>query len=79
MDRHFLLKQTTKSILSYAMNPLNYESILRLCICTLSNDIISSLQKQLLKPTAPPKRLISPKFYVGDHKDSHLMCFHCDH
>ncbi|XP_005186091.1 uncharacterized protein LOC101899017 [Musca domestica] len=61
IDRKFLVKQSTKSILRYAINPLDFESNLRLCISALSSDIIWSLQKVLLKMPTDPRRPIKPR------------------
>ncbi|XP_073820155.1 uncharacterized protein [Musca autumnalis] len=61
IDRKFLVKQSTKSILRYAINPLDFESNLRLCISAISSDIIASLQKVLLKIPTDPRRPIKPR------------------
>uniref|UniRef100_A0A1A9URE9 Uncharacterized protein n=1 Tax=Glossina austeni TaxID=7395 RepID=A0A1A9URE9_GLOAU len=77
IDRKFLLKQVTKSILSYSVNPLNFESNLRLCISALASDIIWSLQQQLLKPDRDPRRIAKPKFACNHDKDSMQLCMYC--
>uniref|UniRef100_A0A1B0FMU2 Uncharacterized protein n=1 Tax=Glossina morsitans morsitans TaxID=37546 RepID=A0A1B0FMU2_GLOMM len=77
IDRKFLLKQVTKSILSYSVNSLNFESNLRLCISALASDIIWSLQQQLLKPDRDPRRIAKPKFACNHDKDSMQLCMHC--
>ncbi|KAL9874500.1 uncharacterized protein LOC119641849 [Glossina fuscipes] len=77
IDRKFLLKQVTKSILSYSVNPLNFESNLRLCISALASDIIWSLQQQLLKPDRDPRRIAKPKFACNHDKDSMQLCMDC--
>ncbi|XP_023307593.2 fibrous sheath-interacting protein 2 [Lucilia cuprina] len=63
IDRNFLLNQVTKSILSYAVNPLNLEAILKLCISTLAGDIIWNLQNQFLKPRRVCTRVAQPCVY----------------
>lgn len=50
LDRGFLLDQIAQGILSYAVNPLNFESSVRLAISVLSTEIICQLQETLLKP-----------------------------
>uniref|UniRef100_A0A1B0FDN1 Uncharacterized protein n=1 Tax=Glossina morsitans morsitans TaxID=37546 RepID=A0A1B0FDN1_GLOMM len=75
--RKFLLKQVTKSILSYSVNPLNFESNLRLCTTSLASDIIWSLQQQLLKPDRDPRRIAKPKFACSHDKHSMQLCMYC--
>uniref|UniRef100_A0A1A9VLM9 Uncharacterized protein n=1 Tax=Glossina austeni TaxID=7395 RepID=A0A1A9VLM9_GLOAU len=77
IDRKFLLKQVTKSILSYSVNPLNFESNLRLCISALASDIIWSLQQQLLKPVRDPRRIAKPKFACNHDRDLMQLCMYC--
>uniref|UniRef100_A0A1B0AHB3 Uncharacterized protein n=1 Tax=Glossina pallidipes TaxID=7398 RepID=A0A1B0AHB3_GLOPL len=77
IDRKFLLKQVTKSILSYTVNPLNFKSNLRLCTSALASDIIWSLQQQLLKPGRDPRRIAQPKFACNHNKHSMQLCMYC--
>ncbi|XP_075158419.1 uncharacterized protein LOC142231677 [Haematobia irritans] len=74
IDRTFLIKRTTKSILSYAVNPLDFESNLKLCISSISSDIIWSLQKVLLKPSRDPRRCVKPFSNCYCKKQMKMLC-----
>ncbi|TMW51439.1 hypothetical protein DOY81_003464 [Sarcophaga bullata] len=78
IDRKFLLNQVTKSILSHAVNPLNLESNIKLCVSALSSDIIWSLQKQLLKMPHDPRRMGKPCIKCSCNRKSAKICLFCD-
>ncbi|KAM7354157.1 uncharacterized protein ACRADG_005939 isoform 2-T2 [Cochliomyia hominivorax] len=78
IDRKFLLNQVTKSILSYAANSLNFESILKLCISSLSSDIIWSLQKQLLKPLYDHRYIVKPRIECTCQQNTMHLCLFCN-
>ncbi|XP_061396399.1 uncharacterized protein LOC133332032 [Musca vetustissima] len=73
VDLKFLIKQSTKSILRYAINPLDFESNLRLCISAISSDIIWSLQKVLLKMPTDPRRPIKPRANCQCMRDKEMF------
>ncbi|KAH8412311.1 hypothetical protein KR009_001151 [Drosophila setifemur] len=60
LDRNYLFSQVARGILSYAVNRLNYESILRLAVSVLSSEIIYELQQAMLKPGIDPKGMNHP-------------------
>ncbi|KAI8034940.1 uncharacterized protein LOC128253534 [Drosophila gunungcola] len=55
LDRNYLFDQIAQGILSYAVNPLNYQSVLKLAVSVLSCEIIWELQQTMLKPGIDPR------------------------
>lgn len=60
LDREFLNQQIAVGILSYAVNPLNFETALMLAINVVAADIIWELQQTLLKPGVNPRGMSHP-------------------
>lgn len=60
LDRNYLFDQIAKGILSYAVNTLNYQSVVKLAVSVLSGEIIWELQQTLLKPGIDPKGMNHP-------------------
>ncbi|KAH8329152.1 hypothetical protein KR074_004881 [Drosophila pseudoananassae] len=60
LDRNYLFDQVAKGILSYAVNPLNYQSVLKLAVSVLSSEIIYELQHTMLKPGIDPRGMNHP-------------------
>ncbi|XP_068151678.1 uncharacterized protein [Drosophila tropicalis] len=60
LDRYYLFNEVARGILSYAVNPLNYQSILKLAISVLASEIIWELQQTILKPGTEPRGLSHP-------------------
>ncbi|XP_055849697.1 uncharacterized protein LOC129914455 [Episyrphus balteatus] len=61
IDKQFLVKLMTRSILSYAINNCNFHSNILLCQYALAGDIILLLQKGLLKPKRDPRVIVQPR------------------
>ncbi|EDW45368.1 GM16727 [Drosophila sechellia] len=55
LDRNYLFEQIARGILSYAVNPLNYQSVLKLAVSVQSCEIIWELQQTMLKPGIDPR------------------------
>ncbi|KAH8273627.1 hypothetical protein KR018_004965 [Drosophila ironensis] len=60
LDRNYLNEQIARGILSYAINPLNYQAVLKLAVSVLSSEIIYELQQSLLKPGIDPRGMNHP-------------------
>ncbi|XP_017856972.1 PREDICTED: uncharacterized protein LOC108609741 [Drosophila arizonae] len=60
LDKDFLNNQISVGILSYAVNPLNYETALMLAVNVIANQVIWGLQQTLLKPGAEPSVMPHP-------------------
>lgn len=68
LDKDFLYNQISLGILSYAVNPLNYETALMLTINVIANQCIWGLQQTLLKPGIEPKTMSHP-ISCGSERD----------
>lgn len=60
LDKDFLYNQIAVGILSFAVNPLNYETALMLAVSVVANEIIWGLQQTLLKPGIEPRGMTHP-------------------
>ncbi|XP_064540932.1 uncharacterized protein LOC135430259 [Drosophila montana] len=60
LDKDFLYNQIAVGILSFAVNPLNYETALMLAVSVVANEIIWGLQQSLLKPGIEPRGMTHP-------------------
>lgn len=60
LDKEFLYNQIAVGILSFAVNPLNFETALMLAINVVSSEIIWELQQTLLKPGVDPVGMSHP-------------------
>ncbi|KAH8262311.1 hypothetical protein KR038_002266 [Drosophila bunnanda] len=60
LDRNYLFDQIARGILSYAVNALNYQSVLKLSVSVLSCEVIWELQQTMLKPGIDPRGMNHP-------------------
>ncbi|XP_034669892.1 uncharacterized protein LOC117902559 [Drosophila subobscura] len=60
LDREYLFQEIARGILSYAANPLNYQSIIKLAVSAMSSEVITDLQQTILKPGVNPRGLNHP-------------------
>ncbi|XP_055920732.1 uncharacterized protein LOC129952255 isoform X2 [Eupeodes corollae] len=60
IDKNFLVKLMTRSILSFAVNNCNFHSYSLLCQYSLAGDIILFLQTNVLKPKRDPRVIAQP-------------------
>ncbi|KAH8402992.1 hypothetical protein KR222_002368 [Zaprionus bogoriensis] len=60
LDKQFLYNQIAVGILSYAVNPLNFETALMLAVNVIASEIIWELQQTLLKPGIDPRAMTYP-------------------
>ncbi|XP_001989114.2 uncharacterized protein LOC6561440 [Drosophila grimshawi] len=75
LDKDFLYNQIAIGILSFAVNPLNYETALMLTVSVLSNEIIWELQNTLLKPGVEPRGQTHPTSCGSDvEREQRAFC-----
>lgn len=74
LDKEFLFNQIAIGILSFGVNPLNFETALILAINYLSSKIIWELQQSLLKPGVDPRATSHP-ISCGTERERELRAF----
>lgn len=74
LDNPFLFNQIAVGILSYPVNPLNFETALILAINVVASRIIWELQQSLLKPGIDPRATSHP-ISCGTERERELRAF----
>ncbi|XP_034097804.1 uncharacterized protein LOC117563533 [Drosophila albomicans] len=75
LDKDFLYKQIAFGILSFAVNPLNFETALMLAVNVLASEIIWELQQSLLKPGIDPRGMSHPTSCGSDRdRERRSLC-----